>query len=309
MLVGPGLVIFGLAACDLPPPEFGDVLPGQELILREDELIARGFPEDPSPWATWLLDEARAANRRHTELVLLVEAVTLLPANYRDRGSELAVAWGPWIVDDTAERLWVEDAGTEGYEWAIDRQTVDPDRVRFDDDAWIEDLTGSIQVADDEPIGGEFVLDVDEVGFGPVDDALEAFGDGSSTEPYEDDVDEVVDEEPIGRVGLRYTTQPDGTIFTTFPELTGSTVPSSGGVTFAPRSEGGVATATLDPARDDVPEPLEVTVQWASSGGGRADVRSVSTGATAVECWAPDHQVTFASGLGDEASCLFSALP
>ncbi|MEM6926811.1 MAG: hypothetical protein AAF602_07795 [Myxococcota bacterium] len=309
MLVTPGLAVLALVGCDAPPPVFADVLPDERLILREDEMLARGLPDEPAEWATWLLDEARAANRRHTELVLLIEAVSVLPANYRDRGEEDAVVWGPWIVDDNAERIWVEERG-DAYGWAIERQTVDPERVRFDDDAWIDLLTGTVTLsASGTPTGGELVLNVDEVGFGAIDAALEAFGDGTgdSASPGEPSGDAA-----LGWAGLRYEQGIDDITFTTVGDLGDArVVPDRGGVTFAPASGGGgTARATLSADRDGdgTPETIEVAVQWDRSGGGRADVTS-EQGArswTEVECWAADHERTFLTGeMGEPADCAF----
>ena len=302
VVVGP--IVLALAACDAPPAVFGDVLPDERLILREDELLPRGISDIPSEWATWVLQEAQATNRRHTELLLLLEAVTVLPANYRDRRNETAVVWGPWIVDDVAQRLWVEQ-GNPSYAWAIERQTVDPDRVRFDDEAWVQDLSGTIDVTGDgTSLGGAFVLDVDEVGLGVVDAALEAFGEVPTGE-----LPVSFDDGPVGRVALRYTANRDGAALTTWADLgENSTVPNDGGVTFVHEpAAGGTARAVVetDVDGDGTVEPAEVVVQWAASGGGRADVTALQGGTTLVECWGADHAPTYRSSgeLGTEADC------
>ena len=298
MRIAAPLLLIATVGCDAPPAVFGDVLPDQRLLIDEAELVPVGATEASSSWATWLLDEARASNRRHVELVLLVEAITVLPSNYRDRGSEEAALWGPWIVDGSASQLWVERAGGDAYEWSIERQTVDADRVRFEDDAWQADLTGSIEAFGPNRTSGRLVVDVDEVGLGIIDSAADALGDEAAVP----EVDDSADLGPVGRAALEYRLQRGGATFTTYGDVRGTVVPDSGGVTFDHvTGQGGTARATLDGNRN-------ATVQWAAAGGGRADVVHNESGQTHSECWAADHKVVWSSdGTGDPNACAFAA--
>jgi len=295
------VALSSMVGCEAPPVVFTDVLPDDRLILHEEELIPRGIPDEPSEWASWLLEEARATNRRHTELVLLIEAVTVLPARYRDRGEDDAVVWGPWIIDDEAERLWVEDRGGR-YAWTIERQTVDPDRVRFDDEAWTPDLLGEIGVSAEQPTGGEFVIDVDEVGFGVIGEAADVLDDATPGTAAPD-----VDAAPIGRAALRYSNTRHGATLTTFSDLDEAVVavPETGGLTFAHEpGQGGTVSGTV---RRET-ETVDVRVQWAADGGGRADWVGASGART--ECWGADHGRTFLTGgAGAEADCRFGPAP
>jgi len=294
----PALV--ALVACEVPPPVFADVLPDERLILHEEELVARGRAEESAEWAGWLLDEARAANRRHIELVLILKAVTMLPPNYESSDNDQAVVWGPWLIDDEAERVRVEDRG-DRYGWAIERQTVDPDRVRFNDDAWDPELEGEITSSSRVALSGSLWIDVDEVRFGAISDPSAILGE------FDAGSDSPVDADPVGRAGLRYATTEQGTTLTTFADLGGSTVPEEGGVTFASEpGQGGTAHASFEADRDDDGrfEAIEVRLQWSANGGGRAD--ATIDGRVQVECWGPNHARTFLTGLaGTEDDCLF----
>ncbi|MEN0067471.1 MAG: hypothetical protein AAGA48_35395 [Myxococcota bacterium] len=308
------LATLGLVACESPPPVFGDVLPDSRVVLPEEDLLPRGISKEPSEWATWLFEQANATNQRHVELLLLLEAISALPPNFRDDGDDQAVMWGPWIIDGIADQLWVEQQG-DRYAWGIERQEVDPDRVRFDDDAWTTELSGIIEVGSgDQPLGGELVFNADDVGLGAVDAAVEAFGIDQETL---DALPIRIQTGPLGRVALTYAFQPEGVTLTTYDNVAnGAGVPQEGGLTFEPTAAGGIATTTFQEDRDEDGslETFDVVLQWDASGGGRADVTTTSADGTSialVECWGADHGRQYvmapAGSQGKPTDCLFSA--
>lgn len=304
-----------LLACEQPPETFAEVLPDEQLLLNETELYPSGLPDPPSEWAAWLLEQAQLTNLRHADLVLLVEAVTVLPPYHPNPRDLQTVVWGPWIIDSTAEQLRVEATSADRYTWVIETQEVDPKDVRFDDDAWLPELAGTIDVdPTGAPIGGEFTIDLDEVGFGIVAEILGSVDESSNPET-DDDLFAV--EAPSGQAAVRYAYRGDELTLTTFPDLEDgtTTVPDDGGITFvATAGEGGTAEARFDEDRDGdgTPESYSVFVQWMANQGGRADV--IRTGpqgqtTTSVECWNADHARTWftdgAASEGDRSTCTF----